>query len=116
MRLLPAVVLVTACSAQPEDQTTNGAAAPAPGQPDRRIECRIDGAVEFQRICSQEWVTGPDGQILILRKPDGGFRRLRATNDIRYFVAADGAEQANAIALRHGVIQITIGGDQFRLP
>ena len=50
---------------------------------------------------SARWsgLSGPDGRILILRKPDGGFWRLRPTNDSRGSVAADGAEQANVVAI-----------------
>ncbi|HYN46274.1 MAG TPA: hypothetical protein VES64_06250, partial [Allosphingosinicella sp.] len=70
----------------------------------------------FERVCSAEWTDGPDGRIVTLRKPDGGFRRLLATGDRRHYIAADGAEQANVLQLRHGVTEISIGGDVFRLP
>jgi hypothetical protein len=117
MRVLLAVFLfLAACSGEPGDQTTNSAAAPPPGQPDRRIECRSGEAVPFARTCSVESFDSGDGRLLTVRKPDGGFRRLRVSNDGRGIVAADGAEQAAMANLRDGRVEVSIGGDQFRLP
>lgn len=110
------LLLLAACSAESEDQTTNSAAAPAPGQPDRRIECRDSAAEPYARACSFETFDSGDGRLVTVRKPDGGFRRLRIRDDGRGIVAADGAEQASMANLRDGRILVTIGGDQFRLP
>lgn len=93
----------------------NGAAAPEPGEPDNRIECRSGDAVQFVRACTVESADTPDGRILTLRKADGGFRRLRETAG-GGFVAADGAERANSTALPDGRIELEIAGDRFRLP
>lgn len=113
---LAALLFLAACSAQPADQSTNSAAAPAPGQPDRRIECRSTEAEPYARTCAIETFDSDDGRLLTVRKPDGGFRRLRVSNDGRGLVAADGAEQATMTNLRDGRILVSIGGDQFRLP
>lgn len=113
---LAALLLLAACSGEPEDQTTNSAAAPAPGRPDRRIECRSGEAGQFARTCSVESFASGDGRLLTVRKPDGGFRRLRVSNDGRGIVAADGAEQAAMANLPDGRIEVSIGGDHFRLP
>lgn len=115
-RALTFFLLLAACGAEEPGAMTNGAAAPGEGEPDRRIRCRVDGATAFERVCSAEWSDGPDGRILILRKPDGGFRRLLRRPQYPFYVAADGAERANVLQLRHGVTEISIGGDRFRLP
>ena len=51
-----------------------------------------------------------------VRKPDGGFRRLRVTRDGRGVVAADGAERAQVTIIADDRIEVSIGGDTFRLP
>lgn len=80
-----------------------------------RIECRFAGADQFERSCSFER-EGEGGAILVIRKPDGGFRRLRIVTDGRGVVAADGAEPAHVTVLDGNQIEVEIGGDHFRLP
>ncbi len=83
---------------------------------DERIECRIGEAQEFERFCSVETGQSEAGPTLIVRKPDGGFRRLRVTGDGRGVIAADGAEQAQVTIIDDDRIEVSIGGDTFRLP
>jgi hypothetical protein len=52
----------------------------------------------------------------VVRKPDGGFRRLRVTDDGRGVAAADGAEAAQVTIIADDRIEVAIGGDVFRLP
>ena len=80
-----------------------------------RIECRFPGAEQFERSCTFER-EGADGAVLVIRKPDGGFRRLRVVTDGRGVVAADGAEPARVTVLADDRIEVAIGSDQFRLP
>ena len=114
--LAPAVLLV-ACGgpADPPASPTNGAAAPPPGEPDNRIECRPAGAAAFGRACTIERTGGPQGEILTIRKADGGFRRLLVGRDGR-ISAADGAEPANVTPRGPAGTEVEIGGDRFRLP
>ena len=83
---------------------------------DVRIDCRIGAVAQFERYCSYERGETADGTILILRKPDGGFRRLLIATDGRGVIAADGAEPALVTILRDDRIEVEIGGDRFRLP
>jgi hypothetical protein len=80
-----------------------------------RIECRFGGATQYERNCTFER-EGEGGSILVIRKPDGGFRRLRIVTDGRGVVAADGAEAARVTILASDLIEVEIGGDRFRLP
>lgn len=119
MRIAAAALalLVAACGpAEPVAQPTNGAAAPAAGVPDNRIECRVAGAAAFERACSVTAADSPRGRVLTVRKADGGFRRLLVTRDGRGVAAADGAERADVTMLDDGRIEVEIGGDRFRLP
>jgi hypothetical protein len=83
---------------------------------DNRVECRVSGSAQFERFCTIERTEGAEGAILTLRKPDGGFRRLRVASDGRGVVAADGAEAAQVTILRDDRIEVAIGADTFRLP
>jgi hypothetical protein len=109
-------MLLAGCgSAEPSNLQGNGAAAPPPGQPDNRIECKPAGAASFARACTVDSAESPDGRILTIRKADGGFRRLRMSRD-GGITAADGAESAHVIARESAGTEIEIGGDRFRLP
>jgi hypothetical protein len=77
------------------------AACGSPPAADSGIACRPDCTVERA------------GDLVIVRKADGGFRRLRLTRE--GIVAADGAERAEAVRLRDGSTEVTIGGDRFRI-
>jgi hypothetical protein len=87
----------------------------APRDEGNRIECRFGGLTQFERSCTYER-EGERGEILVIRKPDGGFRRLRIVRDGRGVVAADGAEPARVTILSADQIEVEIGGDRFRLP
>ena len=52
--------------------------------------------------------------VLVLRHPDGGFRRLLVTKD--GIVAADGAETAKVTPIDKGMIEVALGANRYRLP
>lgn len=89
MRRLAALLLLASCGGPPP--------APAAG-----IACRPACTVERA------------GDLLTVRKADGGFRRLRVTRE-GGIVAADGAERAETVRLQGGMIRVSIGGDRFEL-
>lgn len=92
MRLLAAALLLPAgCSAEP------------------KIECAVGGGA-FERACTLER-TGD--QVLTVRHPDGGFRRIRVENGGP--VAADGAERAS-VHRSGDRVEVAIGRDRYRLP
>lgn len=117
LMLLAPLALLTACGgpADPPAHPTNGAAAPSPGVPDNRIECRPAGAFAFARACTVDSAEGSRGRVLTVRKADGGFRRLLVGRDGR-ISAADGAEVANVTPRGPAGTEVEIGGDRFRLP
>jgi hypothetical protein len=114
-RLLFLVPLLASCTSRPAVEN-EGAATPAAGEADTMIECRGAGETAFAPTCTVERADSPDGRILTIRKADGGFRRLRMTNDGTGVAAADGAEQAHVSLLPDRRIEVEIGGDRFRLP
>jgi hypothetical protein len=80
-----------------------------------RIECAVDGAAAFERVCTMERVSGRD-TLFTLRSPSGSFRRLAATRDGRGVTAADGAEAATVKVIGKDLIEVSIGSDRYRLP
>ena len=115
--LLAPLVLLAACGGQGDSANLQetGAAAPSPGEPDNRIECRPAGAASFSRTCTVDNVDSPQGWLLTVRKEDGGFRRLLVNRDGR-ISAADGAQPAHIVADNAAGTEVEIGGDRFRLP
>lgn len=119
LTILPLLILplLAACgeAAPPEE---NGQPRP-PGKPDaaaERVACAIAGAAEFSPVCTIDRVDSPDGPVLVLRGPGGGFRRLLVTEDGRGVVAADGALPADVKVLEGNRIEVAIGGDRYLLP
>lgn len=87
-----------------------------PVDPDSLVACQPAGASSFTRGCTVERSESPDGAILTLRHPDGGFRRLLVAKDGKGVVAADGAEPAEVRMSGDDAIEVTLGGDRYRLP
>lgn len=80
------------------------------------VPCALAGAEEFGVDCTLDRSRGEEGLILTIRHPDGGFRRLRVTDDGRGVIAADGAEQAIVSLRGDRGIEVALGGDRYRLP
>jgi hypothetical protein len=80
------------------------------------IDCAVGGAASFKRNCVVEREITEGELVLTIRHEDGGFRRLRVPKDGRGVVAADGAEPAVVQTLSSSAIEVTVGGDRYRLP
>lgn len=87
------------------------AQAEAPVEPPKTV-CAVDGAAELAPVCDRELVDG----LLTLRHPSGGFRRLQVMTDGRGVIAADGAEPAKVSTIGTSLIEVSVGGDRYRLP
>ena len=83
---------------------------------DGNIVCAHQGSTDFARVCVVDREQGAEGLILTVRHPDGAFHRLLVTKDGRGVIAADGAEKAVVTILDKDSIEVTLGGDRYRLP
>lgn len=81
---------------------------------DGLVLCAVSESDGFARVCTAERTYDADGQLMTIRSPDGGFRRLRA--DREGWRAADGAEPAVTRAVAPDLFEIAIGGARYRLP
>ncbi|MDB5690030.1 MAG: hypothetical protein JWL91_1906 [Sphingomonas bacterium] len=88
----------------------------ANGAAPETIACAVAGQTEFSDACAIDRTPGADGPTLTIRHPDGGFRRLLVTRDGRGVIAADGAEAARVSIAGDSRIEVTVGGDRYRLP
>ena len=102
---LPTLLLVSCGGSSAGEPVTGGL----------RIACAI-GSGSFEEACYVDRAETPDGLVLTLRKPDGGFQRLRVTDDGSGVVAADGAEPALVTLQGPDQIEVAIGDTRYRLP
>lgn len=82
---------------------------------DDRIACAVGGAAEFARACQVERTEADGTAILVVRHPNGGFRRFEVMRDGTGLATADGAEQAEVTLLEQG-IEVAVGSDRYRFP
>jgi hypothetical protein len=115
--LLAAIALLATTGCGDAEQARQGPGADtAAAADDDRIECATGGADTLEKVCTLDRQSSPEGVILIVRAPDGGFRRLRITSDGQGVVAADGAEPALVTPLGPDLIEVAVGRDRYRLP
>lgn len=79
------------------------------------VECALSGAAGFADDCTMERQDVDGQRLLIVRHPDGGFRRFELGVPGRGIVTADGVEQA-AIERADGMVEVRVGSDRYRLP
>lgn len=116
MRFLILLLLFAACGDAGTATEEALDAAEADAADAGLIECAPAGSAQFARDCTLEKVASEEGLILVVRSPDGGFRRLLVTSDGRGVVAADGAEPAIVSVIGDNRIEVRMGEDRFRLP
>jgi len=107
--LVAGLALLSGCSGEP-------AADPLVTGDDSRVSCALAGETEFTDKCDVERVQNGDRRGLVMRHPDGGFRRFEIVTDGRGLVSADGAEEAVVTPLADGRIQLSVGDDRYRIP
>jgi hypothetical protein len=78
----------------------------------RTIDCALAGSDTFVPHCRVEQA----GSLLVVHRPDGGFRRLRKVTDGRGVVAADGVEPARVAWIADGRLEVALGQDRYRFP
>ncbi|MEE9433953.1 MAG: hypothetical protein V3V15_06910 [Sphingorhabdus sp.] len=117
--LILATVAVTACGEQeadPKALENAEQAATEQAAEDGKIDCALADVTDFTRVCETERIAGPDGQILVIRHPDGGFRRFNVLTDGRGLEPAEGFDPTSITILDNGFIEVNSGGDRYRLP
>lgn len=83
---------------------------------DGKVECALAGSAAFERTCTTEQIAGAGGKILVIRHPDGGFRRFDILTDGRGLAPADGFDETRISLMDGGMIEVSSGDDKYRLP
>ena len=99
------IVLLALAACEPVDDQ---AAAPT-------IECAINGASAFAPDCTMERAEDEGASILIVRHPDGAFRRFELGVPGEGIITADGMQPAE-VERGDGMIEVRVGADRYRLP
>ncbi|WP_417611784.1 hypothetical protein [Parasphingorhabdus sp.] len=117
-RVVALTLLLTACENRPDNAVLAEAEqrAAAEAVDDGRIECAIDGESNFTRDCYTERLSGEGGVTMIIRHPDGGFRRFNILTDGHGLEAADGFDKASVSIVEDGKILVSVGPDRYLLP
>ena len=100
--------MLAACSQAPAEKPAEPVATA------EKIECALGPGMGFVRDCTIERSQVGGVHRMLVRHPDGGFRRFEV-NAENTIVASDGAEPAQ-VALSGAVAQVTVGEDRYRIP
>jgi hypothetical protein len=117
--VLSVPLLLISCGQQKQDDTKmikSEKQAAAQAADDGKIDCALAGTAKFMRVCTTERIAGPEGQILSIRHPDGGFRRFKVLTDGRGLTPAEGADVTKISILDSGTIELSSGDDLYHLP
>ena len=110
-------VSLSACGGNEADDLKNAESdAAEQAALDGKIECALAGSAAFERTCTTEQIAANDGKILVIRHPDGGFRRFDILTDGRGLAPADGFDETKISLMDGGMIEVSSGDDKYRLP
>ncbi len=123
LRISSAVLLLgaaAACSSKEESAAQGasdqaGEAIAAGDSVPQTVPCALAGAKEFKSDCTLERGTEGGKPMVIVRHPDGGFRRLLELDGGKRFAAADGAD-AVSIEPNQRELEVTVGDDHYLFP
>ncbi|MET1756576.1 hypothetical protein ABVV53_14120 [Novosphingobium sp. RD2P27] len=96
---------VTGCSPEPAEVAAD----------EERIACAVGGAQEFEEVCAVDRSKADGKLALVVRHPDGAFRRFAVVTDGRGLVVADGAEEA-VTRIEGGKLAVAVGEDRYMFP
>jgi hypothetical protein len=79
------------------------------------VVCAIGPGSEFRADCRAERVVVDGEEQLVVRHPDGSFRRFVVDTDGGGVTVADGADAATQ-ELADGTLEVAVAGDRYRFP
>jgi glucose/arabinose dehydrogenase len=91
------------------EELPEAAASPA------SVPCALKGAKEFKADCLIERSTEGGKIMVLVRHPDGGFRRLIELDGGKRYAAADGAQRAELTA-NGKEVEVTVEDDHYLFP
>lgn len=104
-KALPLSAILLAACAQSQADADDG----------EPIYCALAGSSEFKADCRLERTSIDTQPVFVVRHPDGGFRRLQASQDGQHLESVDGADAAQS-ALKGDRYEVILGGDKYVIP
>jgi hypothetical protein len=104
--ILPLLIL-TACS--------GNTAPPATAEGAEHIACALGGDQTFKPVCAVERAQSEGKLVLIVRHPDGAFRRFDVLGGGQGLALSDGAETAQ-VAMAGTDLEVAVRLDKYRFP
>lgn len=90
-------------------------APPEVAEGGEHVACAVGGAKDMRPVCAVEREQRDGALFLVVRHPDGGFRRFEVLRDGRGLAAAEGADPAK-VTLSGSTIEVEVAGDLYRFP
>jgi hypothetical protein len=111
---LATALLLAACGAGGEESGAGDARASSAAKAarDDRVACALAGAQVFTQDCTLERARVDGAPILVVRHPDGSFRRFAIKDGS--LTEADGADKAS-VSRSEDVFDVSVGSDRYRL-
>lgn len=107
-------LLLAGCSVKGEQEqaaSAEGSAAAAP----ETVSCALKGSDAFKERCTIERSASDGRNFIVLRHPDGGFRRLEELEAGKRYKSVDGADEV-AVDANGADIELTVGEDHYLFP
>lgn len=92
-----------------------GAVQPQASESADRIECAVGPGTGFAPDCLVEREERDGEIVVVVRRPDGGFRRFVQLTDGRGVAAADGADEVTS-SYGDGVLEVSVAQERYRFP
>jgi len=108
LAILAPLAMGAACSEAGPD-------VPEIAEGDEHIACALGGSAAFENACAVDRDRKDGLLFLVVRHPDGAFRRFEVLDDGRGLAVADGAEQA-LTRYEDGMAELAVGQDRYRFP
>ena len=117
LRIFNATLLLAlaACSSKAGDHGAASGLFGSNDKPAESVPCALADAKTFTAVCTIER-TSQDGKVnLIVRHPDGGFRRLVVLDGGKGYAVADGSDES-VIEPNGKEIEVTVADDHYLFP
>lgn len=88
---------------------------PAVAEGGEAIACAVSGAKVLTPVCAVDRMRQNGALMLVVRHPDGAFRRFTVLTDGRGVAAADGADEART-SLSGSMLDVAVASDRYRFP
>ena len=107
--------ILTACSDEPKQAVGGTEPAAIVANAAQIVPCALQGATAYVSECAVERHSEDGKTVLVIRHPDGGFRRLEELDGGRSYASADGADKTE-VAVDKDRLAITVEQDHYLMP